>query len=860
LPLTVGARVEIAGRETAADGPALAELLDRAGATVMQATPSTWRLLLDAPGGLGSRRGPLRALVGGEAVPRDLADALAQQTASVWNMYGPTETTIWSTVHRLVGGERVLIGRPIANTRVYVLDEALSPAPIGVPGELYIGGDGLARGYLRRPDLTADRFLPDPFGAEGARMYRTGDLARWLPAGVLECLGRLDAQVKLRGFRIELGEIEVALADHPGVREAVALVREDAPGEKRLVAYVVAADREAPPSVAALRAHLKDRLPEYMVPAAFAQMDALPLTPNGKVDRKALLAQGGAGALAHDVYVAPREPAEEILVRIWQTMLRVERVGVHDNFFALGGDSILSIQLVARATREGIHLTPRQVFQHQTIADLAAVAGKAAAEPEGPTLGDVPLTPIQRWWLEGDPADAHHFNQSVLLEVREPVSAVALEDAVRALIEHHDALRLRASRGEHGWEQQIVPFDGPSDGAAPFQRVDLGDLPDGDRAAAVTAAAERAQASLDLGAGPLLRVVLFTPGPGGHDRLLVVVHHFAVDGVSWRILLDDLWGAYEARRRGEPPALPPRTTSLQRWSRRLADHARSEAVASERAYWLSGARRRVPRLPVDGAGGDSTEGAARNVRVSLAVEETEALLRLVPEVYRTQIDEVLVTALAQALSAWTGSDVVLVDLEGHGRPDLFDDVDLTRTVGWLTVIYPMLVDLGAAADPGAALIRVKEQLRAVPGHGLGHGLLRYVRGDEELAALPGAEVSFNYLGQLDQALPGSAPFSPAREGAGPTRSPRGRRRHALDVVASIGGGRLQARFAHTEATHRRETVEALAEGFAEALRAILTHCANPDVGGPTPSDLLEPGLTDEMIDFMATLDPSAGDD
>jgi amino acid adenylation domain-containing protein/non-ribosomal peptide synthase protein (TIGR01720 family) len=857
-PLLNGGRLAILPPE-APSVETIGEAVRRSGVTAMWLTAALFNVVVEQDAqalcGLG------RLFAGGEAlsVPH-VQKALAEiPGVALINGYGPTENTTFTTTHRIarVDGPSVPIGRPIAGTQVYVLDERLEPAPVGVPGELYAGGDGVARGYLNRPDLTAERFVPDPFGEPGTRLYRTGDRVRWLADGTIQFLGRLDAQIKLRGFRIELGEIEAALLEHVAVRDAVVILREDAGVAKRLVAYVVAAEG-IPLDTAALRPFLKQRLPEYAVPSAFVALPALPLTPNGKVDKRALPVPELPSAEEH---VAPAGPVEETLCRIFAEVLRIPRVGVHDNFFAIGGDSILSIQIVARARTAGITLTPRMLFLHQTIAELAAEAASSAgpaAVEEGPVTGPVPLTPIQRWWLEDDPADAHHFNQAVLLESRDPVDPAALEGAVRAVFAHHDALRLRVSRGEGGWEQRIVPFDG----TAPFEHTDLGHLPEADRSAAITSAAERAQASLDLSAGPLMRVLLFTSCAGGGDRLFVVVHHFAVDGVSWRILLDDLWKAYEALRRGEAPALPPRTTSIQRWAQRLVEHAQSDAVAAERAYWLSAPRRRVRRLPVDHPGAENTEAGVRRAVVSLSPEETETLLRVVPAAYHTQINDVLLAAFAQALSGWTGADAVLVDLEGHGREDLFEGLDLTRTVGWFTVMYPMVLDLHGCEGPGDALASVKEQLRAVPGHGIGYGLLRYLRGDEalraELAAMPQAEVSFNYLGQLDQALPESSPLSGARESAGPLHSPRAKRRHAIDVLSNVVGGRLHARFAYAGALHEHATMEKLADRFVEALRAIIEHCASGEAGGPTPSDLLEPGITDDMLDFMASLDPTAG--
>ena len=836
--------------------------LRRSGITVLFVTTALFNgLVRERPAIFSTLR---CVLFGGEQVdPTWVRAALRDGPSRLLHVYGPTETTTFATFHHVEAvaddATTVPIGQPLANTTAYVLDPRGEPVPIGVPGELYLGGDALARGYLNRPELTAERFVPDPFSAEpGARLYGTGDRVRRRADGAVVFLGRRDDQIKLRGFRVELGEIEAALLAHPAVREAVVLVREDAPDDKRLCAYLTDSATHRAPPLPELRAFVRERLPEYMMPSAFMVLEALPLTPNGKVDKKALPAPEVS---ADGEQVAPRDPVEDALCRIFAEVLRVERVSVHDNFFTIGGDSILSIQVVSRARAAGLALTPRQLFEHQTVAELSSVVGVVSAgqAEEGPVTGPVLLTPIQRWWLSDEPVDPHHFNQSVLLEASEPMDAVLLEEAARAVLERHDALRLRLPRGENGWEPHIVPFDG----TAPFERVDLSGLPDGERAAALTLVAERTQASLDLAAGPMLRVVLFASGPGGLDRLLIVVHHFAVDGVSWRIILDDLWSAYEARRRGEAARLPARTTSIHRWSRQLSEHARSEAVAAEREYWLSVARRRVPRLPVDQAQGENTGASARSAEVSLSAAETEALLRVVPEAYRTRIDEVLLTALAQAMHGWTGAEAVLIDLEGHGREELFEGVQLTRTVGWFTVMYPMVLEFACGSGLGEALIRVKEQLRAVPQSGIGYGLLRYLRGDEELtealSALPQAEVSFNYLGQLDQALPEASPLRGARESVGPSRSTRARRRREIDVVALIAGGHLQARFTYAETRYHSRAAEALAARFIESLRALVAHCSDAQIGGPSPSDLRDRGadLTEDVLDFVGSMDPSA---
>jgi amino acid adenylation domain-containing protein/non-ribosomal peptide synthase protein (TIGR01720 family) len=861
-PLMAGARLVLARPEGHREPAYLAQAVIEQRITVLQLVPSMAELLVHERA-IERATSLKRLFCGGEALSRALVERFWERLPAleIVNLYGPTEVTIDSVYHRCErqGSSAAMepIGRPIANVQAYVLDARLTPVPAGIAGELYLGGAGVGLGYLRRPDLSAERFAPSPFG-EGL-LYRTGDSARWLPDGTLAYLGRVDQQVKIRGFRIELGEIESVLGSHPSVRECAALAREDVPGEKKLVGYLVFVEG-ASPTAGEIRAFLKEKLPEYMLPSAFVVLPALPLLASGKVDRRALPAPEGGAGLGR-VYAPPRDEAEATLAKIWATLLRIPRVGVHDNFFEIGGDSILSIQIVARAQQAGLGITPRQIFLHPTIAELAAVAGTAEAvsAEQGPVVGPVPLLPIQRRFLALDVADPAHWNQATLLAAREPLEEALVEEVVTALIEHHDALRLRVNEGPAGFEQVLAP----PGGSVPFRFVDLSSLPEISRREVLEKAAAEAQRSLHLGEGPLLRVILFDLGPEQGQRLLIVVHHLAIDGVSWRILLDDLWTGYQQRRRGEAIALPAKTTSFKRWAERLSEYARSEAIEAEAAYWLAEPRRRVSPLPVDKSEGENLESSAKTVVISLSADETEALLRRVPEAYRTQINDVLLTAYAQAMEAWTGAPITLVDLEGHGREELFGDIDLTRTVGWFTALYPVLLELPQGLDAGAPLRAVKEQIRAIPGRGLGHGLLRWMRDDArsaEIAALPAAEVSFNYLGQVDQALPEASPLRGARESAGPTHSPRALRGHLLDVNASVLTGRLVVRWTYSENRHERSTIEALADSFAKALRALIDHCLSPGAGGATPSDFQEENLTQDLIDMVASLDPSAGGD
>jgi amino acid adenylation domain-containing protein/non-ribosomal peptide synthase protein (TIGR01720 family) len=777
------------------------------------------------------------------------------------NTYGPTEATVVATMYKLPPSAPVdttwpelPIGHPIRNIQVYVLDQYLQPVPIGVPGELHIGGAGLARGYLNRSELTEEKFIPNPFSDEpGARLYKTGDKVRYLSNGNIEFLGRLDHQVKIRGFRIELGEIEAVLTQHPAVRETVVIAQEDQLGNKRLVAYVVP-NQEQVPTHSELRRFLKQKLPEYMLPSTFVMLEALPLTPNGKVERRALPAPDKSRNSLEDGFVAPRTPAEEILATIWAEVLGLEQVGIHDNFFELGGDSIISIQIIARANQAGLSLTPRQLFQHQSIVELAAVAGTTilVQAEQGLVTGSVPLTPIQHWFFEQNLPEPHHFNQSVLLEVPSDLKPELLKQVVQQLLVHHDALRLRFVRDGSIWQQINVGLEE----TVPFTVVDFSQLSSGEQQTALETAAAELQASLNLSEGPVMRVALFNLGINKPGRLLLVIHHLAVDGVSWRILLEDLSTAYQQLSRGGTIALPPKTTSFKDWAYRLMECLRSQKLQQELDYWLAESWSGVVPLPVDYPSSKeaNTVASAAHVSVALSVEQTRSLLQEVPHAYNTQINDVLLTALVQIFAEWIGERSLLVDLEGHGREELFEDVDLSRTVGWFTTIFPVLLELGKVSHTGEALKSVKEQLHRTPNRGIGYGLLRYLSQDAtmrfKLQGFPQAEVSFNYLGQLDQVLSKPPVLGLAKESSGPEHSRLGSRSHLLDVNGFVAEGRLQLDWTYSKNVHQRATVERLAQGFMEALQSLIAHCQSPEVGGYTPSDFPEAELSQEELDEL----------
>jgi non-ribosomal peptide synthase protein (TIGR01720 family) len=558
---------------------------------------------------------------------------------------------------------------------------------------------------------------------------------------------------------------------------------------------------------AELRRWLQERLPDAMVPGTVMVLDALPLTAHGKLDRAALPApEAPARATAPS---ADASDAELRLAQVWAATLGVDAVGPDDNFFELGGDSILSIKLAARAADAGIFFSTKDLFERQTVRELAQVVSstrKVEAE-QGPIVGPVPLTPIQRWFFEQDLAEAHHFNQAASIAVPPAVDAELLVRALRAVVAHHDALQLRFDAGE----ARGVPFDGQ----LAVVSADMSAIAPAAVPGALDRVGGRLQASLALG-GPLVRVGLVTHGPGRRRRLLIVIHHLAVDGVSWRILIEDLWNAYERLASGLPASLPPKTTSYRAWAQRLAEHA---AELDEAAYWLGAPE--AERLPRDLPGADNRVAVTRSVRVGLDEAETDALLRLPGSVH-----DALVYAAARAVARWTGWSAVPLAIEGHGREALFDDVDLSRTVGWFTSIYPLVVrpdDLEAVAA----------QLAAVPERGIGYGLLRYLSPDPELrrrlAARAWPEISFNYLGRLGDEAP-----DPLAERVGPVRGPAGERAHLIEINGAIAGGRLAFDVFYSTAFHTEATARALAEGFTEALREVLPR---PGAGRVSERDL-----------------------
>ncbi|MEV0368080.1 amino acid adenylation domain-containing protein, partial [Nocardia fusca] len=887
MPLQLGARLVIAHSEGHRDAAYLTGLIADEGVTMAQFVPSLLSVFLSEsePAAWAGLRS---IVVGGEALSGDLARRLRERTgARLFNQYGPTETTVDVTAHEVTGVETgaVPIGVPGLNTRTYVLDDRLRPVPAGVQGELYISGVQLAPGYLARPDLTTTRFVADPFHA-GERMYRTGDLVRWTAAGELEYLGRSDFQVKLHGQRIEPGEIEAALTEMDAVARALVILRHTGTGD-HLVAYVVPV-AGATITTDELRAHLHGRLPSYMVPSAFVALETFPMNASGKLDRNAL----PEPVFETREFRAASTPIEEILADIFAEVLGVERVGADDDFFALGGDSIVSIQLVSRAKSRGVVFTPRQVFEKRTVSGLASVAEfaefvdgavRTLAELPGGGVGRMPLTPVVRMMVERF-GSFGRFHQLTPLSLPIGVTRETIAAVVGPVLDRHDMLRSRLFVADGEWVVETVEPGSVDVDALIDHTVFDAAATDEQVLETATAAVDAALDRMDPGHGVVVRFVWLEPDTADRPGYLVVVaHHLVVDGVSWRILVPDFVLSAGAHSAGLLPELPEPTTSMRTWAHALEAHARSAEREAELDYWRTVVDTADPLL-TDRALDPAVDTAATvdtySVRVS--PEVTQALLTTVPALFHGGVNDGLLTALVLATATWRArrvpaaaiDDPLLIRLEGHGREEeVVPGADLSHTVGWFTSVFPVRfapagIDFedALAGGPalGAALKAVKEQLLAVPDKGIGYGLLRQLNprtAGELPVELPG-QVSFNYLGRSA----GSSELSPEMREFGwlpadlvvdaafdadmPALA-------LLDINAVVAGDEFIARIGYPTTLLGAEEVREFGELWTRALEAVARHANSAGAGGHTPSDFGMVALSQSDVDGIERRFPVA---
>jgi len=749
------------------------------------------------------------------------------------------------------------IGKPVANTKIYLLNETLQVVPQGMPGEILIGGVGISSGYIHQPDLTVERFISSPF-IKGETLYRTGDVARYLPDGNLLFMGRADSQVKFHGMRIELGEIEMVLSQHKDVKQAVVLLLNHPQSHvKQLVAYIVPKKGKFI-SPTKLSQFMSQQLPRSMVPTAFVPLESFPLTPSAKIDRQVLLKMDYVLSKQSESLDVPNNEKEQIFVLIWQKVLGIDKVSVEDNFFELGGDSIMSILVVIHAEEAGLKINPQHIFQAPTIKQLAALAEQVTPAHNPPELNDdsgpIYFTPIQHWFFEQNFANPHHWNQSILFVAEKPLQIHHLSAAAAVVINQHDVFRMRYYPANSGWRPEILDKV-----EVPCDLFDFSNFPPLQQDDALKKQIETQQQSLNIATGPLIRLVYFNVGKDRPGRLLIVVHHLAIDAVSWHILLPDLQKAYLQSEKGNPVTVSPTTASYKAWAQQLKTYANSPQFLKETNFWEKTLVMDTPSLPIDFDFTDQSlsdlnkESTARQVTRSLSEEETRILLREAPAAFGAEILDFLLTAMARAFKNWTGEDTLAIDLEAHGRENIVKGIHLTRSVGWFTTLYPIYLSLSRNPDQGEAIKLIKEQLRLVPRHGVGYGVFRYLspfakKLDQLKQATPG--IRFNYLGQLPEKDSESNLLGFAPEAAEFQRSAANHRPHLIEIDASIYQGKLQVNWTYSDRLHKKITMERFATFFLNELRSLITYAQNPKIWGYTPSDFPDIKRTQSDLDAL----------
>lgn len=812
--------------------------------TVLQTTPSLLKNLWADNNSRLFLQSLKKIIAGGEALPEELLrDLHAGTNATVYNVYGPTETTIWSTVARLTPHEPVNAGRPVANTLIYVLDKHMNLVPEGIPGEIYIGGEGVAAGYLYREELTRERFVPDPFRKlSPGLLYRTGDIGRW-QNGNLEIIGRTDNQIKLRGYRIELGEIEKVLLKHPAVTENAVILEKGTDGSPFISAYCVMKDGTATDE---LRSFLLDKLPGYMVPAQFTATNKLPLTPNGKTDRKALAALR-TGKQDNRGHQEPRNDKEILLAGIWKTVFNREEIGIYDDFFEMGGDSIKAIQILSRLQVAGYKLELRNILQYPYISDLATILKKTTRVADNaPVTGKVLLTPVQHWFFELPRKQRHHYNQAVVLQLDMGADVEMMKAIFSKIQEHHDALRLVFSVNETG----VTSFNNLVSMPLDMHFQDLRSVVNPEEQ--LQESIEQLQAGIDMENGPLMKPGLFLLT--SRSVLVIVIHHLVIDGISWRILFEDINSLYQQYKTGAVLTLPAKTDSYKHWAEKLQEYSNSRKLLEQKAFWRSQEESTISAFAADHPSGINTGRTATRLSFSLSAGETQQLLTQANKAFNTEITEILVTSLVIAMAKVFGHTEVLLAMESHGREHQWEDVDISRSVGWFTSLYPLLIAVDSGLEMGHIIKAVKEQMRAVPDKGMGYGVLRYLTAPankSDICFTQQPQICFNYLGQFATDLDNS--FFRVEGDEGFLSDPDDERDFELEITGIVVTNELQMTVIYPQQRYESATMKLFMTTYQSCLQQMVVYCTGRTETELTPSDLTYKGLSMETLDTINEL-------
>jgi amino acid adenylation domain-containing protein/non-ribosomal peptide synthase protein (TIGR01720 family) len=852
-PIVSGARIQLINENEINDISALREIIRHKRVTHFISIPQLYHTILQETDPRYLKSLKVVTLAGDRIYPE--VNELSQNKAphiEIANEYGVTEAAVLSTIYRNQQNQaQVRIGRPISNTILYVLNPQGKLLPIGVPGELCISGKGVAAGYLNNSELTHQKFTESTEDT-GTRLYKTGDQVRWHQDGTIEYLGRIDNQVKLRGFRIELEEIERKLLNHKQVKRAAVLVRKAEEGEIEetrkdtgayLCAYYIL---KGELKEAQLREYLIRELPGYMIPSFFVPLKEFPLLPSGKLNRQAFPEPATVLAEIEEQYTAPRNEKEKRISEIWESVLGRKKIGVHDNFFRIGGDSIKSLQIVSRMTQTGYRIKVKDLFDCQTIAKLAPLVEEKSdlQRDQKEVKGEVALTPIQHWFFGKQFENEHHFNQSVLLFSKEGFKKEAVETVFKKLQHHHDAIRMTFKKEEQGIHQYNHGTDHP----VSVDEYDFRKLEIKETRLKLNDTLNQIQASIHLEEGPLMKLGLFHLEDG--DRLLVIVHHLVMDGVSWRILFEDIEKLNQQYAKKEELALPPKTDSYQRWSEKLSEYANSEEFLKEAEYWTTLQTTPIRFIKKDNPEGQSQMGHTHSISTDLGEDHTELLLTRVNHAFGTEINDILLTALALGIRNQFGNQKTMVGLESHGREEIFEDIDINRTIGWFTCDYPVLLDVTYGRDISYYLKANKEQLRQIPNKGIGYGIFRYLTSDTNKKGVDfrlKPQISFNYLGQFDADMEQKS-FGMARESAGNPMGILGQREYELDVTGIIAHKKLAISVTYSNEQYKKETLQALLDQYKRELINLIEYCAKRKKREFTPNDFTYKKLPLEKVD------------
>jgi len=856
--LLKGGSTFIIDKEVVLEPLAFLQVLQKGGITILESVPSLMTAFLEAAA--QERDHSLNRLRWMIPTGEPLGVPLVREWfrhypgITLVNAYGPTEASDDVTHYMIERApsedqKTIPIGKPLQNLHIYILDKNLALCPVGVRGEICVAGMGVGKGYWKDSEKTNRAFIPNPYIEEigdmdFALLYNTGDIGYFREDGNIECLGRLDDQVKIRGNRIELGEIERRLLDHEKIKEAVVATREKEGSGKYLCAYIVSNHNISLPP---LREYLSKLLPEYMIPAYFVTLETLPRASSGKIDRKALPDPDENAATHSSQYQAPTNEIEKKLVEVWEKVLGRKNISINDNFFMLGGDSIKSIQIVSRMNKAGYKLEMRDIFQYTSIAQLAPKLKKVERRADQSMVtGTVPLTPIQKEFFASSMRYPHHYNQAVMLYSKDGFEEEAIRVVFSRIQEHHDALRMSYLIDE----QTVILVNQGLEYPLSLQIYDLRKHENAGQV--LENRANEIQASIDLEKGPLMKLGLFHLDDG--DRLLIIIHHLAIDGVSWRILFEDIETLYQQYIKGEPLVLPPKTDSFKRWSEKLYEYANKASFLREKKYWAELESMEVPDLMRD-FNGDNCYRDISILSFSLSEEETENLLTRVNNAFGTEVNDILLTALGLSIKKTIGNTRVLIALEGHGREEIFKDIDVSRTVGWFTTMYPIILNVSYEDDLARQIKEIKENLHRLPNKGIGYGILKYLTAAEykegiEFKLKP--QICFNYFGQFDTDVE-QVSFGVRRESTGNITSMEEQRKYELDVSGMITYKRLFMSIAYSRKRYKKETAETVMSCYEEELRRIISYCASQEKRQLTPSDFTYKELPMEDIGEIEAL-------